>query len=251
MTAFPSGIVAKSLMNEKVRLMTMLVDELKECKKKIREFQDHGGELSSSFDHLDQMAVSITECTHILVFNQEDETSDRRVTRVFLCKREINNGNLQVLHCLASLSSDPFLSDKSRCMCRTIYELSKLLRDCTGGLLFPYELVNWVAHRVCAMEQIHAFTLAEKSMWLLSEDEKRSTKVLKKKGEDFHFDNLYVYFSFNYKEFSKNWHNQNKNSLPTFLVVKDYHLRSFLAQCSNSSVVVVSNSSVVTMTHCE
>ena len=62
MTASPSGIVAKSLMNEKVRLVMSIVDELKECKKKIREFQDHGGESSSSFDQLDQIAVSIMEC---------------------------------------------------------------------------------------------------------------------------------------------------------------------------------------------
>ena len=46
------------------------------------------------------------------------------------------------------------------------------------------------------MEQIHTFMLVKKSTWLLSEDEKWSTKVLKKKGEDFHFDTLYLYFSF-------------------------------------------------------
>ena len=61
---------------------------------------------------------------------------------------------------------------------------------------------------MCAIEQLHTFTLAEKSMWLLSDDEKHwSTEVLKdkiSKGEDFRFDTLYVYFSFNYKEFSKN-----------------------------------------------
>ena len=98
-------------------------------------------------------------------------------------------------------------------MCHNIYELSKMLRDCIGGSLFPYKLVNWVAHQVCVKEQLHAFTLAEKSMWLLSDSEKHwSTEVLKdkiSKGEYFRFDTLYVYFSFNYKEFSKNWH-QNK-----------------------------------------
>ena len=85
-------------------------------------------------------------------------------------------------------------------------------------------------------------------MWLLSDDEKHwSTEVLKdkvSKGEDFHFDTLYIYFSFNYKELSKNWH-QNKNSLP-FLVV-DNHLRSILTWCNR----VVSNSSIVSMVHGE
>ena len=137
MTAFPSGIIEKSLMNEKVRLVTSIVDKLKEYKKKIREFQDGHGE---SFDnHLNQM-----NGTHILVFNQEDD--NRLVTRVFSCKRETNNGTLQVLSCLDSLSFDPALSDKSRYMCRNIYKSSKLLRDCTGGSLFPYKLVNWVGN---------------------------------------------------------------------------------------------------------
>ena len=101
---------------------------------------------------------------------------------------------------------------------------------------------------MCAIEQLHAFTLAERSTWLLSDDEKHwSTEVLKdkiSKGEDFYFDTLYVYFSFNYKEFSKNWH-QNKNSLP-FLVVDD-HLRPFLTQCNS----VVHNSNIVSTAHGE
>ena len=190
MTAFPSGIVEKSLMNEKVRLVTSIMDKLKEYKKKIREFEDRHDE---SFDHLNQMSS-----THILVFNQED--NNKLVMRVFSCKREINNGNLQVLSCLDLLSFNPALSDKNRYMCHNIYESSKLLRDCIGGLLFPYELVNWVANRVCAIEQLHAFTLVEKSMWLLNADEKHwSTEVLKDKiSKDFRFDTLYIYFSFNY-----------------------------------------------------
>ena len=98
--------------------------------------------------------------THILVFNQEDD--NRLVTRVFSCKREINNGNLQVLNCLNPLSFNPALSDKSRYVCHNIYESSKLLKDCTGGSLFPYELVNWVVNRVCAIEQLHAFTFGGK-----------------------------------------------------------------------------------------
>ena len=111
MTAFPSGIIEKSLMNEKVRLVMSIMDKLKEYKKKIREFQD-SHDVSSLFDHLDQMNDTVLiECTHILVFNQED--NNRLVTRVFLCKREINNGNLQVLNCLDSLSFDPSLLDKS------------------------------------------------------------------------------------------------------------------------------------------
>ena len=147
MTAFPSGIVEKSLMNEKARLVMSIVDKLKEYNKKIREFQDgfHCHDESSLFDHLEQMNDTVLiECTHILVFNQEND--NRLVTRVFSCKREINNGNLQVLNCLDPLSFDPSLSDKSRYVCHNIYESSKLLRDCIGGSLFPYKLVNWVAH---------------------------------------------------------------------------------------------------------
>ena len=225
-------------MNEKVRLMMSIMDKLKEYKKKIREFQDSHDE---SFDDLNQI-----NGTHILVFNQED--NNRLVMRVFSCKREINNGNMHVLNCLDLLSFNPALSDKSRYMCSNIYESSKLLRDCIGGSLFPYELVNWMANQVCAIEQLHTFTLVEKSMWLLSADKKHwSTEVFKdkiSKGEDFRFNTLYIYFSFNYKEFSKNWH-QNKNSLP-FLVVKDHH-RSFLTWCNS----VVSNSSIVSMAHSE
>ena len=112
-----------------------IMDKLKEYKKKIRKFQDGHDE---SFDHLDQMNDTVLiECTHILVFNQKDD--NRLVMRVFLCKREINNGNLQVLNCLDSLSFDPSLSNKSQYMCCNIYESSKLLRDCIGGSLFPYK----------------------------------------------------------------------------------------------------------------
>ena len=95
---------------------------------------------------------------------------------------------------------------------------------------------------MCAIEQLHALTSVEKSTWLLSADEKHwSTEVLKDKiSEDFRFDTLYIYFSFNYKEFSKNWH-QNKNSLP-FLVVDNH-----LSRCNS----VVSNSSIVSMAHGE
>ena len=50
---------------------------------------------SSLFDYLDQMNDTVLiDCTHILVFNQENETNNRLVTRVFSCKREINSGNL-------------------------------------------------------------------------------------------------------------------------------------------------------------
>ena len=132
-------------MNEKARLVTSIVDKLKEYKKKIREFQDgfHRHDELSLFDHLDQMNDTLLiECTHILVFNQEDETNNRLVTRVFSCKREINNGNLQVLNCLDSLSFHPSSLDKSRYIYRNIYQSSKLLRDCIGGSLFPYKLVK-------------------------------------------------------------------------------------------------------------
>ena len=157
MTAFPSGITEKPLMNEKVRLMMSIMDKLKEYKKKIREFQDDHDEL---FDHLNQMNDTVLiECTYFLVFNHEDD--NKLVMRVFLCIREISNGNLQVLNCLDSLSFEPSLLDKSRYVCRNIYESSKLLRDCIGGSLFPYELVNWVAYQVCAIEQHHTFTLVE------------------------------------------------------------------------------------------
>ena len=168
-------------LSKKVRLLMSIMDKLKEYKKKIRKFQDSHDE---SFDHLDQMNDTVLiECTHILVFNQKD--NNRLVMRVFLCKREINNGNLQVLNCLDSLSFDPSLSDKSEHVCCNIYESSKLLRDCIGGSLFPYKLVNWVAHQVCATEQLHEFILVEKSTWLLSDDEKHwSTEVLKTKYQE-------------------------------------------------------------------
>ena len=91
-----------------------------------------------------------------------------------------------------------------------ICKASEMLRECIGGCLFPYKLINWAVKQTMFIERMYTFSLdGEKSTWLLSNEEGDwSTGVMREKivkNDDFQFDTLHIYFTFSYENFSKNW----------------------------------------------
>ena len=140
--------------------------------------------------------------------NEQDEGSPPPpvVVRAFGCQHD-NNSSIRLLTCIDAMERDELLSRTTRYYNAHLLLLTKLLKSCFGGCLFPYELVDWLAKSVCFIERLLTFSFDENdesvnNTWLLSNDgDHWSFNMIKDKlvnRGDFRFDTLHVYWHFNY-----------------------------------------------------
>ena len=161
--------------------------------------------------------ATIKDTTHILMFCQTDDNEQEEgslpllvVVRAYGCHRD-NNSSIQLLTCIDAMEHDESLSWTTRYYNAHLLLLTKLLKSCFGGCLFPHELVDWIAKSVSFIKRLFTFSFNENesinNTWLLSNDgDHWSFNMIKDKlvnHSDFRFDMLHVYWHFNYNEFLK------------------------------------------------
>ena len=241
--AIPSNVVEKPLVNESLQVIESMMNGLRTLKKEIRKLQDGCEEDNVvTFDELEQTnEIIMNECTHVLIFEQKDESTNVSITRVFLCRR-CKNHNIQILTCFDSIAHNSSLDNKVRYLRYHICKASEMLRECIGGCLFLYKLMNWVVKQTMFIERIYTFLLdGEKSTWLLSNEETHwSTGVIHEKivkNHDFQFDTLHIYFTFSYENFSKSWQRICNRKKSPFRIVNNERLIFSNCTICNSSVV--------------
>ena len=148
-----SNVVGKPLVDESHQVVESMMNGLRTLKKKIRKFQDGCEEDNViTFNELEQTnEIIMNECMHFLIFEQKDESTNVSIMRVFLCRR-CKNHNIQILTCFGSMVHNLSLEDKVRYLSYHICKASEMLKECIGGCLFPYKLINWVVKQTMFIE---------------------------------------------------------------------------------------------------
>ena len=112
---------------------------------------------------------NIRQCTHLLVFTQT--LNENTLSRVYGCQRDLN-ASLCMVNCLEESAIESVTLVEKYVSCH-LHLVSKSLNQCYGGGLFPFKLVNHVAHLICAMGRMCLLRLSsadKKHTWLLRED---------------------------------------------------------------------------------
>ena len=134
---------------------------------------------------------NIRQCTYILVFMQT--LNEHTLWHAYCCQHD-SHSSPHMVNCLDESALESVTSVE-RYISHHLHLASKLLNQCYGGCLFPFKLVDHVAHSICAMDMVCLLRLsADNQHWSF-----QLTESHLEQHKDFHINNCYVYTEFDYE----------------------------------------------------